>query len=219
MRRQCWRRGRGRGLVLSRGEARRRPVTEEDFPGGGCTISISPPALVRHRRRISPGRLRQGVLGAHPIRPRTRTPCQESRRLPGRKAVHERRGLAHGCTPRAPLIYRRGASRNRLSYCCKRCEHHACAINRGYPCTASTAAQLAAEHKALMGRTRSRGRKHPRRRNCSAACCLLPFTPLLGYWYWYYCGPHRHHIQQQRLRGITAHSHRNTSVLFEQDHT
>jgi hypothetical protein len=70
-----------------------------------------------------------------------------------------------------------------------------------------------------MGRTRSRGRKHPRRRNCSAACCLLPFTPLLGYWYWYYRGPHRHHQLQQRLRGITAHSHRNTSVLFEQDHT
>ena len=69
-----------------------------------------------------------------------------------------------------------------------------------------------------MGRTRSRGRKHPRRRNCSAACCLLPFTPLLGYWYWYYRGPHRHHQLQQRLRGITAHSHRNTSVLFEQDH-
>ena len=69
-----------------------------------------------------------------------------------------------------------------------------------------------------MGRTRSRGRKHPRRRNCSAACCLLPFTPLLGYWYWYYRGPHRHHRLQQRLRGITEHSHRNTSVLFEQDH-
>ena len=41
---------------------------------------------------------------------------------------------------------------------------------------------------------------------------------MIGYWCWYYRGPHHHHRVQQHRRGITRHSHRNTSVLFEQAH-
>ena len=85
MRRQCGRRRGRRGLVVSRGEARRHGSGLKKkllFPGGKHDhfkfgIASTPPA---RRRRASPGRLRRGTFGAiDPARRRTAEgPCQES---------------------------------------------------------------------------------------------------------------------------------------------
>ena len=99
---------------------------------------------------------------------------------------HELRVLASLAARACARLIRLGAQKP-PRYCCKRCEQKIPSIRLPiFYCEQQQQRNSGAQTTNTMGRTRSRGRKHPRQRNCSAACCLLPFTPLLGYWYWYY---------------------------------